>query len=296
MLDADRDATMFVRSNMHVGGFDYAGAPRQAKYFGAFADELLVGMVALCWNGMVLLNAPRGLEPLLGAIVGEAAARGPDITGFGGPTAHVAHARLLLDLSDLPYLHDIDAGLYALTLDTLRLPRLLEASDVLLRRPRVGDLSVLVDWDIGYRIEALGERRAAAKRDEIVRVIAQRLGRGMDNVWLLERDGTLVSRSIFGAGVSGMVQIGGVWTPPEARGKGNARAVVAGSLRAAAVRGVRRAVLVAHDPAAIRAYEAIGFKRVGGYTLITFAQPVTSARCESLLNASPYRPRRPTAA
>src|SRR5206468_11065013 len=67
-----------------------------------------------------------------------------------------------------------------------------------------------------------------------------------------------------------IVQIGGVWTPPELRGRGYGRAVVAGSLLAARERNVRRAVLFA-DPrntAAQRAYLALGFRIAGDYGLV----------------------------
>ena len=66
------------------------------------------------------------------------------------------------------------------------------------------------------------------------------------------------------------MQIGGVWTPPEFRGRGYARGVVAGSLVVARKHGVQRAVLFA-DPAndtARRAYLYLGFRIVGDYGLV----------------------------
>ncbi len=69
-----------------------------------------------------------------------------------------------------------------------------------------------------------------------------------------------------------IVQIGGVWTPPALRGRGYARAVVAGSLVAARKRGVQHAVLFADplNPAAKRAYLSLGFRIVGDYGLVLF--------------------------
>ena len=62
-----------------------------------------------------------------------------------------------------------------------------------------------------------------------------------------------------------MVQVGGVWTPPQARSRGYARSAVALSLRAARERGVRRAILFTgdHNVPAIKAYRALGFERNG---------------------------------
>ena len=64
--------------------------------------------------------------------------------------------------------------------------------------------------------------------------------------------------------------MGGVWTPPERRGRGYARAVVAASLLDARAEGVERAVLFTENPVARRAYEALGFRRVGEYGLVIF--------------------------
>ena len=79
-----------------------------------------------------------------------------------------------------------------------------------------------------------------------------------------------VSYSAFNASLPEIVQVGGVWTPPEQRGRGYARAVVAGSLLDARAERVVRAVLFTENPAARRAYEALGFQRVGEYGLGDF--------------------------
>src|SRR5439155_1541421 len=96
--------------------------------------------------------------------------------------------------------------------------------------------------------------------------------RGTD--WLLLAGAAPVSYSVFNAMLPDIVQIGGVWTPPEFRGRGYARSVVAGSLLAARKQGVARAVLFA-DPAneaARRAYLFLGFRIVGDYGLVLLAQ------------------------
>ena len=54
-----------------------------------------------------------------------------------------------------------------------------------------------------------------------------------------------------------------VWTPPDLRGRGYARRIVAEALREAQQVGVTRAVLFTESSAARRAYEALGFQRVG---------------------------------
>lgn len=70
-----------------------------------------------------------------------------------------------------------------------------------------------------------------------------------------------------------IVQIGGVYTPPEARGRGHARRALAGLLRWCREAGVRRSVLFAYSTQAARAYEALGYKRVGDYRVTLLAEP-----------------------
>jgi RimJ/RimL family protein N-acetyltransferase len=293
LLAGARDETMFLRSNICQGGLAYEGQPLQAKYYGAFVDETLVGVAALCWNGMVVVYAPIGLESLLDVVVAEAFARGPAIVGLSGPSSQLSGARETLGLTGRAVLHDVDAKLFGLNLGALKRPEMLDTPGVILRRARISDLPVLVEWDIGYRMEALGDLNAEASRKEITRTLADHLASGAPNIRLLERDGKLVARTMFGAACTEMVQVGGVWTPPDERGKGYGRAAVAGSLYEAAAGGLRRAVLFAHDANAIRAYQAIGFRQVGYYTLVTLAEPLAPMQRRNV-SASPPRP--PTAA
>jgi len=70
-----------------------------------------------------------------------------------------------------------------------------------------------------------------------------------------------------------IVQLGGIYTPPEQRGRGYAKVSVAGSLLVAAQRGATRAVLFTKNPSAVRSYEAVGFRRIGDYGLVLLARP-----------------------
>jgi predicted GNAT family acetyltransferase len=95
---------------------------------------------------------------------------------------------------------------------------------------------------------------------------------GLDEgtAWVLEADGALVACQQFNATLPDVVQVGGVWTPPDLRGRGYGRAVVAGALLAARADGVRRGVLFTGEwnVSAQRAYEALGFARVGDWALL----------------------------
>jgi predicted GNAT family acetyltransferase len=91
--------------------------------------------------------------------------------------------------------------------------------------------------------------------------------------WLLEQDGWPVASTGFNARLPDVVQIGGVYTPPALRGRGYARAAVAGSLLAVRETGVRRAVLFTgtdNEPAR-RTYLALGFRVVGDFGFVHVA-------------------------
>jgi predicted GNAT family acetyltransferase len=60
------------------------------------------------------------------------------------------------------------------------------------------------------------------------------------------------------------VQLGGIYTPPQLRGQGCARRLVAGMIRQS---GAERAVLFTKDAAARRAYLAVGFEVCGTFGL-----------------------------
>ncbi|MBN1314422.1 MAG: GNAT family N-acetyltransferase, partial [Anaerolineales bacterium] len=101
-------------------------------------------------------------------------------------------------------------------------------------------------------------------RDDVERAQLER------RTWVLERDGELVACSSFNTAIREAVQVGGVWTPPELRCRGYARAVVASSLLDAAREGASKAILFTgpDNIGAQRAYLACGFRQIGYYRLL----------------------------
>ena len=71
----------------------------------------------------------------------------------------------------------------------------------------------------------------------------------------------------FNARTSDTVQLGGIYTPPELRGRGYARAAIARQLQTERERGVGRAVLFTDDdnPNSTRCYAALGFRRLADW-------------------------------
>jgi predicted GNAT family acetyltransferase len=149
----------------------------------------------------------------------------------------------------------------------LRVPPLLDAQGVTCRPPNTDEIDgVLADWRVEYCVEALGDERTSDLREMSRKLLRQLPG------WVLLHDDRPVSYSSFTATTRGMVQVGGVYTPAELRGRGYGRAVVAGSLRDARKAGSRRSVLFTSraNTAAQRAYCALGYQAVGDFALLLF--------------------------
>jgi GNAT superfamily N-acetyltransferase len=259
------DSSMFLRSNARAAGLEYRGEPLEADYVAAFDDGRIVAVAAHCWNGVLLVQAPVRLEEVVGAAVRHS---GREIAGLSGPAAQVRAARQALGMEDRPAPTLGHEELFALDLVDLVVPAPLAEGRWICRRPRQDELELLTDWRVGFFLEALHGTDGPGVRDACRTEV--RFIREQESDWLLSADGQPVSYSNFNARLSEIVQIGGVWTPPELRGRGYGGAVVAGSLLQARAEGVTRAVLFAERTEAKRAYRRIGFRAVGEYGLVLF--------------------------
>jgi RimJ/RimL family protein N-acetyltransferase len=269
------DTSMFLRANARAAGLSDRGAPLEATYVAALERGRITGVAAHCWNGVVLVQAPAHA----GALACDAVRRsGRAVTGLSGPWAHVATARAALGLATAPTVQDSRDELYVLDLARLVVPRALRGGELRVRHPATEELALLVTWRVRFSVEALGTPETPELRRVSEADIQLQHERGAD--WVLAAGDALVAYAAFNAMLPEIVQVGGVWTPPAARGRGYARSVVAGALLAAGKQGVRRAVLFAHpaNAAARRAYCSIGFRIVGDYGLVLLARPSLTGR------------------
>ena len=259
------DSSMFLRSNARAEGLDYHGKPLQADYVAAFDGDRIVAVVAHCWNGMLLVQAPVDITAVARAVVEHS---GRPVTGLSGPAAQVVAARRALGLEHRPVPKHGQEELYALDLKDLLVPPPLAEGRWVCRRPRDDELDLLTDWRVAFSREALHRPDSPGLRDECREDVQLMHQQRRD--WLLTDGKRLVAFSAFNATLPDIVQIGGVWTPLADRGKGYGRAVVAGSLLDARREGVTRAVLFAEREDAKRAYRGIGFRGVGEFGLVMF--------------------------
>jgi uncharacterized protein len=262
-LATHRDSSMFLRANARNAGLAYRGEPFQAIYAAAFRDGKMIGVVAHCWNGIVLVQAPEQAAELARACVNRSGLR---VTGLMGPLEHVRLARSALELADRAAALEGEEWLYALDLSELIVPDALATAAIVWRAPLPEERDTLCAWRIAYDIETLGATDSDENRRRAAAFLDAQIASG--NAWVAIDGGVPVSLSAFNASLPDIVQLGGIYTPPEVRGRGYAKVAVAAALVAARERGASRAVLFTGNPSAVRTYEALGFRRVGDYSLV----------------------------
>lgn len=191
---------------------------------------------------------------------------GRRVAGITGDAAQVAAVQQAMDLPAEAWRLNSTQPLYRLDLDALAVP------EVTLRAPAPEDHAGLADWFAAYMSETEtapeGDlHKAAAKRAEAA--IAG------DHVRLMTEAGEPVAMSAINARAGRAVQVGGVFVPPALRGTGRGGAVVAAHLDRERAAGASLAVLFAASPGAARAYERIGFRRIGSYQVALLRQALT---------------------
>lgn len=260
------DSSMFLLSNLRRAGLEDHGEPYQASYAGSFDGGQLQGVVAHCWNGFLLLQAPEGLELALRSVLAHTKPqRGRKIAAFIGPTSQVQQARKTLGLSAAATRPSDSEWLYGLDLAELRPPEALRTGFLEYRPPLPREHALLCEWRMAYEVESLGAEPGAELREAAQQHVTDQIEEG--RIWVAVTRGTPVSMAAFNATLPDLVQLGGTYTPHVQRGRGFAQVAVAGALLAARERGVRRAVLFTSNPSAVRTYERVGFRRVGEYAV-----------------------------
>jgi ribosomal protein S18 acetylase RimI-like enzyme len=264
-------SSMFLRSNLAAGGIVDRGRPHQSTYVASRDAGGIRGVVGHSWHGILQVQAP---VDVVGDLARAAAERsGRAVAGLVGPWAQVVAARAALGGAAARARLSSHEDLFALDLADMVVPAPLAEGRLRCRRPESHELPLLVDWRVAYDVEISNAADSAALRQATLADIARLHARGA--TWVVTAAGEPVAYSGFNAQLPDIVQVGGVYTPPAHRGRGFARAVVAGSLLDARAAGARQAVLFTgkDNEHAQRAYRALGFRVVGDYGVVLFSDP-----------------------
>jgi RimJ/RimL family protein N-acetyltransferase len=263
------ESSLFFFANVERKGLADEGERYQGTYVASLNAAGAITAVAVhSWNNLVMLQGDHGVERAAQRAVELS---GRTVGGFIGPWSLVCRARKAFGLDQTPAAHDGAELLFSLSLDALSLPPLLSRSDVALRAPTAAEASgVLAGWRADYQVETLGTIRTPEQEQSARRETEG--WREAGTLWVLTVADEIVAMTGFNAETRGIVQVGGVFTPPALRGRGYARAAVAASLQLARARGVPRSILFTAETnqAARRAYTALGYEAIGDFGLLLF--------------------------
>jgi GNAT superfamily N-acetyltransferase len=269
-LSPYKSQCMFICSNLKAAGIVYQGIKFQGEYWGCFNESFtqLKGIIVHYWNGniMMFVPEPSTLKSLVATLKNNI--KRP-IAGVLGPNDQAELVIKELGISKEIYNINRNESLYELELRNIKETKLLPNSKIVSAKDISKD--ILINWMQDYEIEALGAQNSL-ELQKSAEVKANGLTKG--DCWILMIDNNPVSLSAFNARIEGMVQVGPVWTPPKYRNQGFARMLLANTLIEEKTKGTNKAILFTDNPAAIRAYEAIGFKIMGDYRLALLKEPI----------------------
>ncbi|KPP84029.1 MAG: putative acetyltransferase [Rhodobacteraceae bacterium HLUCCA08] len=251
------DSSMFLLGNLRRYGPCGGTAPRAMRFW--IAGDM-AGVVALSTEGIVMPQLPDGAGPDLARIL-----RGAKLRGFIGAGDQVEAARRACGLIAAPTNLDAQERLFARPLRGFGH----DAAPGMTLAPLAAWRDTALAWRMAYHAEVLGtpaDRIAPTARADIESCLET------DSHRILLQDGRPVAMTGFNMMLPEAVQVGGVYTPPELRGRHLARTAL-GLHLAEAARQHPRAILFAKSDQAIRAYRALGFRETGRFALVLFAMP-----------------------
>ncbi len=263
-LSRHAETSMFLRANLHRFGLFNRDHPNATEYF-VVDGAGLRAVLGHSNGGFLMLQAPDATPMFWNDV--STLMQGRQVVGMSGVPDQITALKTALDLQQATYSMDDAEPLYRLDLARLR-----DVGTAEIRKPTPDDVPLLHDWTYDYDVSTLGAPDNLQTRDRVRAEVARMLDAGTTR--LLIENGRPVAKTAFNATLPDMVQIGGVYTPPDLRNRGYGRQVVAAHLAEVRQQGVRSAILFASGAPACRAYEAIGFRRIGAYTLSILQTPV----------------------
>lgn len=255
------ETSMFLRGNLAAHGTQERDHPHGTAFYLRRENGQITGVAGCTNGGYLMVQTPDCDAAFLGAFA--AALNGRNICGMTGVPEQIEALVQALHLDPQDFALRRIEPLYSRALKDIATT----ADGARLRQPAPEDAAMLAPWFEGYhRDTGMGAPVDARTAAQVF--IAKPDAR------LLMADGHCVAMTALNARVRESVQVGGVYVPPAFRGRGFGGKVVALHLQELAGEGITQAILFAASPFAARAYERIGFMRVGRYEVAMLKTPM----------------------
>ncbi len=252
--------SMFPLSNLRRYGMN-GGHPRAMQFWVRWQAGQIMDLLPVSEECVVFPQCPTGPWGQVKTVL-----TGTAVKGMLGDARQIDALRGVLGLPEQGGL-DLKEPRYELALRDMIVP---DCAGFVLRPLADAPRDLIIGWRYAYLEESLampGEDSAQKAKDDVEIYLAA------DTHRLLCQGDTPVAMTGFNAVLPEAVQIGGVYTPPEARSRGFARRAVAMHLHEAQADGVENAMLFAASVQACKAYEAIGFVRTGAFAILFYDEP-----------------------
>jgi len=266
-LERHIETSMFLLGNLEAHGLG-SNHDHATRYFLCHDDDEITGVFGVTRGGFLMCQMPGLTQREARAFV--RALNGSSVRGMTGASEQVLAVLAALAIPSERWQFSDTQPLYG-----VRCAALPEDDAVILRRADEADRGLLEGWFTALGLEtglAAGEAAVADGRERTEAAI------GSDRFVLMIEDGRPVAMSAINARAGDAAQVGGVFVPPDLRGAGRAGRIVARQLRDLRASGIERAILFAASDSAAKAYERIGFGRLGEYRVAMLKDSVTLGR------------------
>lgn len=275
-LEKHSESCLFMRSNIADAGLVYRGLRHQGDHYGAFMGEELIGVMGHYWNGNLMLQMDNDDSTAIKALAKEslnnALFSNRSVRGIFGPDEQVQVLLKNTDLKKFAKKNQRKEHLLGMNLDELIMPEICFDPDYSIRLPVEADRELMNYWRYEFEIETGLSKNSPETKERVSDDVQHFMTNG--RYWLFEYQKNPVSFVGFNAIITDTVQPGGVWTPPQQRNKGYARAATAMILQLAREEwGKTKSVLFTNNPAAEKAYISLGYRFFGHYALIMLDKP-----------------------
>ncbi len=261
------DTSMFLRGNLYDHGLN-SEHPHGTDYYLWEMGGALNAVFGITNHGFMMCQMPEPDVQAAHAFVRMLENR--KMVGITGDAQQVPVVVDALGYAQERWRRAVDEPHYSLELSTLG--GNLDVGKLQVPQPEHEEM--LCDWFHRYELDT-GLSTAGAAAQSVAR---DRAHRAIHNqrVRILVENGEACAMTAFNAALPDIVQVGGVYVPNALRNRRYGRRVVAAHLALARAQGVTRAVLFAASEAASRAYEGIGFQRIGSYRIQLLAEETAS--------------------